>query len=210
MLCEFPQREFLPYPAVFALRTVLGLTSVARRGPLPEEELYEIVCKALLQGSDKAKLKAGAPHPEKPGGIFWFDLDHFDRHENSPQMGHLDLLQGIRDDRVSKPDPMKLAAYTMEDCCQVPDAESCGKLADALSAAYILSDNLGKVAKNKKARLEKRANDWGDIMQLYYLCDESMHFLTFDETCRNQTQGSIQQHRILLYKDFALSLQSRS
>ncbi len=105
-------------------------------------------------------------------------------------MGHLDLLQGIRDDRVSKPDPMKLAAYTMEDCCQVPDAESCGKLADALSAAYILSDNLGKVAKNKKARLEKRANDWGDIMQLYYLCDESMHFITFDEKSRNQTSGA--------------------
>lgn len=206
VLCGFLQKQFLPYPAVFALRKVLGLTSVARKGPIPEEELYETVCKAILQGTDKAQLKAGAPYPDKPGGIFWFDLDHFDRHENKPQMEHLGLLQGMRDGRVDTPDPVRLAAFTMEDCCRVADAESCSRLANALSAAYLFSSNLGKVSKNNQARLEKRLNDWGDIMQLYYLCDESMHFLTIDEKCRNQTRGSKQQQRILLYRDLANSL----
>lgn len=206
VLCEHGQQEFLPYPAVFALRTVLGLKSVARRSWLPEEELYETVCKAILQASGKAQLKDGVQHPDNPRGIFWFDIDHFDRHENEPQVGHLNLLQGMQDGSVNMPDPMKLAAYTMEDCEQAPDAESCGKLAKALNAAYTFSRNLGKLSKNKQAHLEKRMSDWGDIMQLYYLCDESMHFLTFDGKCRNQTQGSTQQNRILLYKDLARAI----
>jgi len=203
VLCEFPQREFLPYPAVFALRTVLGLKSVARKSPLPEEELYETVCKAIFQSSTTAQLKKGMPYPDKPGWLFSFDLDHFDRHENEPQMEHLDLLQGMRNDCVGVPDPMKLAAFAMKDCGQTPDAESCGKLMKALNAAYTFSRNLGDVSKNKQANLARRANDWGDIMQLYYLCDESMHFLTFDGKCRNQTHGSTQEHRILLYEDLA-------
>src|SRR5579863_4918982 len=84
VLCELASLEFLPYPPVFALRTVLGLKSVARRSALPisEEESYETVCKAILQCSGKAQLKAGVPDPRKPERIFSFDLDHFDRHEN--------------------------------------------------------------------------------------------------------------------------------
>jgi hypothetical protein len=104
------------------------------------------------------------------------------------------------------PDPMRLAASMMEDCGQTPDPESCRKITQALDAAYKFLCGLSKLAENKAANLEKRKTDWGDAMQLYYLCDESMHFLTFDEKCRNQTQGSTQQDRILLYKDIVRSL----
>ena len=204
VLYDAPQRAFLPYPAVFALRTVLGLKSVARRSSIPEEELYETVCKALFQASSKTQLKDGVQYPNRPGKLFSFDIDHFDRHENKPQIEHLDLLEGMRDGRVRMPDPMKLAAYTMEACGQASDAECCRKLANALDAANVFSRNLGKLSKSNHAHLGKRESDWGDIMQLYYLCDESMHFLTCDEKCRNQTQGSPQQRRILLYRDLAL------
>ena len=203
VLYDARQQAFLPYPAVFALRTVLGLKSVARRSPIPEEELYEAVCKALLQASSKAQLKDGVPYPNRSGQLFSFDIDHFDLHENKPQIEHLDQLQGMRDGRIRMPDPMKLAEYTMEDCGQTPDAECCRKLANALDAANVFSRNLGKLSKSKDAHLGNRESDWGDIMQLYYLCDESMHFLTCDEKCRNQTHGSPQQGRILLYKDLA-------
>ena len=43
-------------------------------------------------------------------------------------------------------------------------------------------------------------------MQLYYLCDESMHFLTCEKRFIDYTKGSSQQSRILLYKDFVQSL----
>jgi hypothetical protein len=207
VLCEFPQREFLPYPPVFALRTVLGSKSVARRSPIPEEELYETVCKAIFQASCKAQLKNGMPYPDKPGGTLRFDLDDFDLHENRAQMKHLDLLKGMQRGSVEMSDSMELAAFIITDCNQVPDTDSCRMLVDELDAVYTFSRNLGELSKNKQqANLEKRVNDWGDIMQLYYLCDGSMHFLTCDGTCRNQLRGSTQLHRILLYKDFVSSL----
>jgi hypothetical protein len=207
VLCELSQPEFLPYPAVFALRTVLGL-SVARRSRFPEEELYETVSKAILQCSSKAQLKAGVPYPGKPRGVFWFDLDHFDRHENGAQKQHLDLLQGIQADSVEISNPMELAAFLLRDCGQLCDIGSCAKLAGALNAVHTFSRNLCDLSKNRNGDpdLKKRESDWGDIMQLYYLCDGSMNFLTCDEKCRNQTRGSTQQHRILLYKELVRSL----
>lgn len=69
VLCDFHQREFLPYPPVFALRTVLGLKLVARRSIVPEEDLYERVCNAIFQVSSKSQLKRGVPDPHTPGDI---------------------------------------------------------------------------------------------------------------------------------------------
>jgi len=207
VLCEIHQRQFLPYPAVFALRTVLGLT-VARRSPLhiSEEELYETVCEAVLQCSGKAQLKRGVPYPGMPRKRFSFDLDDFDKHENGAQTEHVDLLQRMQAGSVEMSNVIELAALLLRDCGQAPDAASCNLLANALNGAYAFSRNLGELSKNAHAKLERRETDWGDIMQLYHLCDESMHFLTCDEKCRDQTQGSAQKGRILLYKELASSL----
>jgi predicted nucleic acid-binding protein len=207
VLCEFSRLEFLPYPAVFALRKVLRLT-VSRRSQFSasEEELYETVCRAVLQCSGKTKLKAGVPYPGKPRLLFRFDLDHFDQHENGAQTEHLRLLKGLQADSVDRSDPIELAAFLLRECGQVSDTESCTKLANALSAVHKFTRNLYELSNNKQANIEKRENDWGDLMQLYYLCDESMHFLTRDEKCWNQTRGSTQQRRILRYKEFASSL----
>jgi hypothetical protein len=206
VLCDFPRREFLPYPPIFALRTVLGLKTVARRSALPEEELSETVCKAVLDASGKTELMKGVPYPDRPGGRLKFNLDDFDSHENRPQEKHLNLLQRMQKGSVEMSDRTELAEFLLRDCGQVPEKDSCRRLGDALDAAYVFTRNLCLLSNCKEAHLEKRANDWGDIMQLYYLCDETTHFLTFDRKCRNQTQGSTQRHRILLYKDFARSL----
>lgn len=205
VLCGFLQPGFLPYPPVFALRTVLGLP-VARRSrlPFPEEQRYEIVLRAVLQCSSKAQLKAGVPCPGRPRGVLSFDLDHFDRHENEAQAEHLRLLQRMRAGGVETSSREELASLLIRDCGQTHDAESCNRLANALEAAYRFSDNLSKESKNNsQANLEKRETDWGDIMQLYYLCDESMRFLTYDKKCRNQVHGCVQQNRILLYGELA-------
>ena len=210
VLCELSPAEFLPYPAVFALRTVLGLTSAARRAPLPEEELTRIVCKAILEAhtSSKARLKHGVPYPDNPNGFLTFDLDHFDQHENKPQKRHVSLVQGMQQERVEMPDATRLAELMLQDCGQETNADSCKKLAGATTAAYAFSCNLARMSRNKNspARFEKRETDWGDIMQLYYLCDESMHFLTCDKKCKNQTQGSSQQSRIILFEDLIRSI----
>lgn len=130
VLCEVSRQEFLPYPPVFALRTVLGLELVPRR-----EQWSDFACKAILQGFDKAQLKAGVRCLDRPGQFFKFDLDHFDKHENGAQMEHLDLLRRMQAGRVEMSDWMEMAAFLLRDCRQTPDTESCRKLANALNAA---------------------------------------------------------------------------
>ena len=54
----------------------------------------------------------------------------------------------------------------------------------------------------------RHITDWGDASQLFYLCDQSMHFLTYDGNCRNHVKGSSQASSILLYREFVQSLPS--
>lgn len=97
------KRYFLPYPSVFALRTVLGFHEVTRKCAtldLRDEQLNEFLVKAVFDAPSKAQLKAGIPirNSIKPK-IRFFDLDDFDNHENRPQNEHADILQGIREGR---------------------------------------------------------------------------------------------------------------
>jgi hypothetical protein len=87
----------------------------------------------------------------------------------------------------------------------------CKKLVVALDAAYRFSCALGKMAKEGRYdfRAKGHASDWGDVLQLHYLCDGSMHFLTFDSDFRNRTKGSPQSSRILQYPEFVRSLDGR-
>src|ERR1022692_2385856 len=55
------KRRFLPYPSVFAIRTILGKNDVARESDsgLTEEEEAEASFKAVLDAPSKATLKSG-------------------------------------------------------------------------------------------------------------------------------------------------------
>ena len=68
------------------------------------------------------------------------------------------------------------------------------------------ASTLSKMSKDKGYDFHAHETDWGDAVQLFYLCDESVHFLTKDENCRNHTRGSTQASRILLYREFVRSL----
>jgi len=203
-------RQFLPYPSVFALRKALGLQSLSRKneyGDLTDEQWAESVLIAVLQAPSKAQLKAGIPI--RKGGkriLQTFDLDHFDKHENQPQNEHADLLQGIREGRINMPDPMKWAAWILHQHGLTPYTADCRKLISALDAAYRFSCTLSKMSKDTGYDFHVHASDWGDALQLHYLCDASMHFLTFDQNCRNHVEGSAQASRILLYREFVCSV----
>jgi hypothetical protein len=194
-ICQLKPKQFLPYPAFFVMQTILGLKNTVRRvfPPYPSEEvLYEKVCEGLLSGLSKKEIKTKLD----------FDLDHFDDHENIPQNKFADINQGLRDGRVEKFDPLKIARNLITDCREEPDEESCRKVVVALDAALTFSKQLSYQANNQQFNFKKHHTDWGDMMQLYYLCDESMRFVTLDRKCKSKANGSTQMSRILLYKEF--------
>jgi hypothetical protein len=204
------KRQFLPYPSVFALRTVLGMRSVSRQNDdlgSTDEEWAETVLTAVLQASSKVQLKAGIPDSRSVKRMMvTFDLDHFDRQENRPQNEHAGLLQGIREGRIDMPNPMRWAAWILHQHGMKRYTEQCEKLVVALDAAYRFSCRLSNMSKDKGYDFHAHATDWGDALQLFYLCDSSMHFLTLDRNCRKHTAGSAQASRILLYPEFVRSI----
>jgi hypothetical protein len=202
------KKTFLPYPSVFALRTVLRFTAAARidGSGLAEEEWSRTVLRAVLDAPSKHQLKSGIPIRNQKGMLQTFDLDHFDTHENQPQEEHAELLQGIRDGKVDMPDPRKTAAWTLHYHGYEPYTADCDKLASGLDAAFRFSSTLGKLAKDKGYDFRGHQSDWGDTLQLFYLCDESMHFLTCDGDFRHRTKNSPQAPRILIYSDFVRTL----
>lgn len=204
------KRSFLPYPSVFALRTVLGRHSASRQPDdldMRDEDWAKTVLAAVLQAPSKGQLMAGIPMRKRiTPRILSFDLDHFDRHENEPQNEHADLLQGIREDRIDMPSRMKWAAWILHQHDFEPYTADCERLVGALDAAYCFSSALARMTKDKGYDFHKHATDWGDATQLFYLCDPLMHFLTADKTCRQHTAGSSQSCRILLWREFVASV----
>jgi predicted nucleic acid-binding protein len=206
-LYEPARRRFLPYPSVFALRTVLGMRSAARihESGLSEEVWAEKVLRAVLDSRSKASLKHGIKVPNQRR-ILTFDLDHFDRNENAPQNEHAELLQGIREGKTDTPVPRKWAAWILHQHGRTPYTEDCEKLAVGLDSAYCFTFSLSKMAKDNGYDFKTHASDWGDSLQLFYLCDESMHFLTMDADFYCRTKSSSQNSRLLTYAEFARSI----
>jgi hypothetical protein len=202
--------RFLPYPSVFAIRTVLVNYTISRPGdtPLKEEKEAEAALKVILQGKSKMHLKTGVQMAGRRTRQWVFDLDGFDIHENRPQREHAELLQGIREGRINKPEPMAWATWILHQHGLTPYTDDCNKLAASLDAAFRFSASLGRVANDKGYDFTAHSSDWGDTLQLFYLCDPTMHFLTQDSDFRNRTQGSPQRDRILLYREFIRSLPS--
>jgi len=196
------KRRFLPYPSVFAIRSVLGV-SIARnyKSNLAEENVLEAVLRAAIVAPNKAALRSGI-RARGQRRFTRIDLDDFDAHENAPQNEHAELLQGIREGTIDKPERRKWSAWILHQCGLTPYFDDCEQLGGALDAAYCFSLSLSKFANDRGYDFKKRASDWGDTFQLFYLCDDSMHFLTKDADFRNRTRDSPQSCRILTYKEF--------
>ena len=79
-----------------------------------------------------------------------------------------------------------------------------------MDAAYRYGVALSRFTNNPKYdfRRPKNITAWGDTLQLLYLCDAQMHFLTSDNDFREYTKGSSQANRILNYKEFVQSIPS--
>ena len=173
---------------------------------MTEEEEAEASLRAVLDAPSKAALKDGIKVRHRKRRIQVFDLDHFDTHEDGPQKEHSELLGGIRAGNINKPEPIAWAAWLLKQHGLTPYTDDCEKLVGGLDAAYRYAFSLSRMANNESYDFKAHASDWGDTLQLFYLCAGSMYFLTLDADFRNRTKGSAQRDRILLYREFVQSL----
>jgi hypothetical protein len=201
------KRRVLPYPFVFAVRTILGI-NVARtyNSNLTEEEVVEATFRAVIGAPNKTGLRDGirVPHSKK---LTRFDLVDFDTQENTPQNEFAEILQGIREGATDdEAERKKWAAWILRPWGLTPYTDDCEKLAVGLDAAYCYTVSLSELAKDKAYDFNTHASNWGDASQLLYLCDEWMHFLTQDADFRNRTKNSPQSSQILTYGELVRSM----
>jgi hypothetical protein len=138
----------------------------------------------------------------------WFDLDRYCQHENAPQEEHVQLLQGISDGTINQPDPINWAGWILyyhreqlgDDAWL--DQDKCKKLVSALDAAYKYEETLAAKAKDPQYNSKKRITAWGDVMQLFYLCDPHVRIVTKEGKWREYTEGSSQSSQIVLWDEF--------
>ena len=133
---------------------------------MSEEVWEEAVLKAVLDAPTKAQID--------------IDLSEIDKDENAPQNEHADLLQDMREGQIDKPSPRKWAAWILHQFGFTPFTDQCDRLVTALDAAYRFSCTLSRMSRDKgyDFHAPRHITDWGDASQLFYLCDESMRFLT--------------------------------
>jgi hypothetical protein len=193
ILYRFLNPHFLPYPHVFAIRTVLGFKWVSRRNEasnIEEEKWLEASLKAVLSARSKPEVE---------------DLLKDFVRENEPQEEHVNLLNGIRGDRIDRPHPLTWAGWILEPFGVQPTKERCHDMAARLDGAFDFSDALvcDRLKNPSYDPSGKHASDWGDCCQLFYLCDESMHMLTASRRdFRDLVKRSTQKSRILLWREF--------
>jgi len=203
MLYGCGRREFLSYPPAFALEHILQIAHAALH---PESKdgawLRNISRAALLAPSKEVLRNPGIRYPANPRLLQCFDLNDFDDFEDGPQREHAALLEGIRNGSIDPPNRNKWAAWILHPYGLTPFTEKCVKVANDLDAAYRFSESLSRLAKTSGYDFSKKGHvtDWGDSMQLFYLCDPRVHFLTMDRRFESRTLGSAQAGRIVLYQ----------
>ena len=200
-------RHVLPYPFVFAVKTVLGIDRPRiYNSNLTEEEVVEATFRAVIRAPNKTALRNGIRLPNQKN-LTRVDLDDFDTQENGPRKEFAEILQGIRQGTTDeKAERNKWAAWILRPLGLTPYTHACENLAAGLDAAYRFTVSLSELAKDKGYDFKKRASNWDDCVQLFYLCDESMHFLTRDADFRNRTKNSPQSCRILTHGQLVRSI----
>ncbi len=71
------------------------------------------------------------------------------------------------------------------------------RVADALDAAAVYTGSILQLVLVSGYKFERKANDSFDHLQLQYLCDENMVFITDDGSLRDRVRHSSQFCRII-------------
>jgi hypothetical protein len=196
---------------VFVLRSILAVPSLSRTNEyvdLSDEIFAEKILAAVLQAPSKALLKAGIPIRNSARRKQTFDLDHFEQHENQPQLEFASINQGLREGRTDMPNPDTWCEELCKNFNLTSTSDQRKVMIAGLDAAYKYQCKIVDLSKNKNYDFFARGNvtAWGDLLQLFYLHDNSTYFVTTDEAIRTYCQGSTQSNRILLYSEFAKTL----
>lgn len=190
----------LPFPFAVKKSLDIDLDPSPSRKPEIGREVINVL-RALERVTNKAELKSGV---RIRGHRITFDLDDVCRRVRSYRDVNVERLNKVRDEPSNATAKDKHAELILIDAgVEKPTQSQVAKFSRDIDAMLTMSTCFQMMMKDQNFDAAKHASHLDDAWQLLYLSEPSMHILTMDEKeFVTRIQGSPQQSRILLWKDF--------
>jgi hypothetical protein len=186
----------LPTPVPFAIQHVLKRPAPSTfLTPKTYERIFSVVMRAKnwVELCDKGVTMPGAVNQRKKyrPEIVWRQIFE----------GELQYVRRLEARRLSPsklPPPELWASLLAKDLGVTVSEVEAQQLASGFDAAYRFYEEVwNMVVKDKNYNVENNKNDWIDMQQTMYLCDEKIFLMTCDNGIITKTKRSSQATRIL-------------
>lgn len=200
VLCDPPKRQFLPSALDF-MRSYLFRLDPQKPdfGPEKLRIWVDVILKA------KTKTEVRGPIPLSRSGNwnkqYGFDLRLLANQIQQGKQHHATELRELRQGRLRIPTPERWTASRLRECGIEISSPNVTRLLAGFDAARRYDFFLFDIAKNRAYDFARHDSDWLDIMQLCYLGDPLIHFVTCDGDFKVRTSGSSQAKRILSFEE---------
>lgn len=194
-------KRFLRMPGHFVLSSVLCDT---RKNLGFESKDFDLWVKVILRAPNRRALESGKiTLAHIFDREFGFKFQVVTNQHHAGKREYVTHLEELRNGALAIPTPRRWAAGFLRAMGREVDDLDCARLIKALDAAYCFDKVLWELVTTSNYNFEKRAGDWTDQQQLYYLCDPMMHFVTRDSRIKDWTAKSLQNDRITAYYELA-------
>src|ERR1700730_11660973 len=200
VLCDPPKRKYLPPALDFMRSNLFGLEPQKPDfGPKRLRIWVDVSLKA------KTKRKVRCPVPFSRSGNwskqYGFDLPLLANQIEQGKQHHATELEELRQGKLRIPTPERWTESRLRECGIETSPPNVTILLAGLDAARCYDFFLFDIAKNGRYDFARHDSDWLDIMQLFYLGDPLIHFVTCDGDFKVRTSGSSQAKRILSFEE---------
>jgi hypothetical protein len=200
LLSELAKTKYLALPRDFLRETVFGLNAL-------KPEFGPQNLRLWVQVISKADSKRQVNGPVSIRGVeYGFDLSTIPNVIAKGKRDHSMQLQELREGKLRIPTTERWIASRLRECQVDTTPQNIAKLIARLDAPRQYDFFLFRLAKNHDYDFARHDSDWLDMIQLFYLADPLVHFVTLDTNIRRRTLGSSQSARILSFDEFKAKL----
>ena len=199
-LCAPSKRKFLPSVLDFIRSNLFDL---APRKPDFGPEKLRIWVDVILKAKTKTEV-CGPITLSRSGNWnkqYGFDLSLLANQIQQGKQHHATELKELRQERLRIPTPERWTESRLRECGIEISPPNVTRLLAGLDAARRYDFFLFDIANNGEYDFARHDSDWLDIMQLCYLGDPLIHFVTCDKDFKVRTSGSSQAKRILSFDE---------
>jgi hypothetical protein len=198
VLCEPPKMKILPLARDFIRSSIFRFPP---QKPDFGPEKLKIWIHVILAAKTKGEVRGPITLPRSGNWNrqYGFDLSLLASQIKQGKQNHATELEGLRQGKFSIPTPERWTESRLKECGIETSAPNVARLLEGFDAARRYDFFLFALEKNHAYDFARHDSDWLDIMQLCYLADPFVHFITCDADMNLRTAGSPQANRILSF-----------